>query len=143
MTVSTHATGIHHVSITVNDFDRAKDFYSKLFGYMGGQVVMEATGAPHKHENCRMALFALGTFMIGVWEATEENRGKAFDRYSVGLHHFAIAMESRAAIDEVYRKLVEDGVHILDAPAEYPYAPGYYAVFFTDPDGIKLELVHM
>ena len=27
--------------------------------------------------------------------------------------------------------------------AEYPYAPGYYAVFFTDPDGIKLELVHM
>jgi hypothetical protein len=27
-----------------------------------------------------------------------------------------------------------------DAPREYPaYVPGYYAVFFSDPDGIKLE----
>ena len=34
-------------------------------------------------------------------------------------------------------------VPILDAPAEYPqYGPNYYAVFFADPDGMKLELVH-
>ena len=34
------------------------------------------------------------------------------------------------------------GVEILDAPADYPqYAPGYYAVFFADPDGIRLEIV--
>jgi hypothetical protein len=31
----------------------------------------------------------------------------------------------------------------LDPPAEYPrYNPGYYAVFFIDPDGLKLEYVH-
>jgi len=35
------------------------------------------------------------------------------------------------------------GATILDAPAEYPiYGPNYYAVFFADPDGMKLELVH-
>jgi catechol 2,3-dioxygenase-like lactoylglutathione lyase family enzyme len=35
------------------------------------------------------------------------------------------------------------GVTILDAPAEYPqYGTGYYAVFFADPDGLKLEYVH-
>lgn len=32
---------------------------------------------------------------------------------------------------------------MLDAPAEYGYEPGYYAVFFSDPDGLKLELVHV
>jgi hypothetical protein len=33
-------------------------------------------------------------------------------------------------------------VRVLDAPAEYPqYGSGYYAVFFADPDGIKLEYV--
>ena len=33
---------------------------------------------------------------------------------------------------------------VLDPPREYPeYVPGYYAVFFTDPDGLKLELVHI
>lgn len=30
---------------------------------------------------------------------------------------------------------------MLDAPAEYDRAPGDYAVFFADPDGMKLELV--
>ena len=31
---------------------------------------------------------------------------------------------------------------ILDAPAHYDYTPGYYAVFFADPDGLKLEVVY-
>ncbi len=143
MTVSTRATAIHHVSITVNDFERSRAFYGRLFGLLGGQVALDVTGAPHKIEGCRMMLLATSTFMLGVWEAAPEHRERRFDRYSVGLHHFAIAVESRAAIDEIHRQLVADGVQILDAPAEYPYAPGYYAVFFTDPDGIKLELVHM
>lgn len=143
MTVSTRATAIHHVSITVNDFDRARAFYTRLFGLLGGQVALEATGAPHKLPDGRMMLLAAPTFMLGVWEAAPEHRERRFDRYSVGLHHFAIAVESRAAVDEIHRQLVADGVEILDAPAEYPYVPGYYAVFFTDPDGIKIELVHV
>jgi glyoxylase I family protein len=36
---------------------------------------------------------------------------------------------------------VEAGIPILDPPAEYDYTPGYYAVFFADPDGLKLEVV--
>ena len=31
---------------------------------------------------------------------------------------------------------------VLDAPAEYPYSPGYFAVYFTDPDGLKLEFAY-
>lgn len=103
MTTSTNAAGFHHLSITVNDFERSREFYARFFGHLGGQVIMEATGAPHPHPECRMMLFALGTFMIGVWEATPDNRAKGFDRYSVGLHHFAIAVSSRVAIDEIHR----------------------------------------
>ena len=40
--------------------------------------------------------------------------------------------------------MAEAGARVLDPPAEYPaYAPGYYAVFFGDPDGIKLEVAHI
>jgi hypothetical protein len=35
------------------------------------------------------------------------------------------------------------GADVLDPPQEYPYVPGYYAVFFRDPDGMKLEYVHI
>jgi hypothetical protein len=31
-------------------------------------------------------------------------------------------------------------VKILDAPADYAYTKVYYAVFFAEPDGLKLEL---
>lgn len=31
---------------------------------------------------------------------------------------------------------------IESGPAESDYTPGYYAVFFADPDAIKLELLH-
>jgi catechol 2,3-dioxygenase-like lactoylglutathione lyase family enzyme len=35
------------------------------------------------------------------------------------------------------------GAEIESEPAEYDYREGYYAVFFDDPDGIKLELQHV
>lgn len=137
------ARAIHHVSVTVNDFDRSKAFYTTLFAALGAGPAFEATGAPHKHPECRMILFAGAGLMFGVWEAIPEHRGSTFDRYRVGLHHTAFAMESREEIDALYTKLVAEGVTILDPPAEYPYAPGYYAMFFSDPDGMKLELVHL
>lgn len=42
----------------------------------------------------------------------------------------------------LYEQLRQADEVILDPPADYPhYAPGYFAVFFCDPDGIKLEYV--
>jgi len=51
--------------------------------------------------------------------------------------------ESRDDVDRLHKVLVDIGATVLDAPAEYPrYGHGYYAVFFIDPDGLKLEYVH-
>jgi catechol 2,3-dioxygenase-like lactoylglutathione lyase family enzyme len=33
-------------------------------------------------------------------------------------------------------------IYLESGPGEYDYSPGYYAVFFYDPDSIKLEIVH-
>ncbi|KAG0093241.1 hypothetical protein BGZ92_006734 [Podila epicladia] len=64
-----------------------------------------------------------------------------------GLHHLAFSVGTHDEIDEFHKKIVSfyeshpGSGHILDIPALYPeYGPHYYAVFFTDPDGIKLEL---
>jgi catechol 2,3-dioxygenase-like lactoylglutathione lyase family enzyme len=45
-------------------------------------------------------------------------------------------------VDERARWLAEQGATIESGPREYGYTPGYYAVFFYDPDAIKLELLH-
>jgi catechol 2,3-dioxygenase-like lactoylglutathione lyase family enzyme len=54
----------------------------------------------------------------------------------------ALRAGSRAEVDAVARWLREHDATIESGPAEYDYSPGYYAVFFYDPDGIKLEVVH-
>ena len=65
------------------------------------------------------------------------------DRYELGLHHVAFEAVSRAVVDERHDWLVDSGAEIETPPREYSYMPGYYAVFFYDPDGIKLEIVHV
>jgi glyoxylase I family protein len=65
---------------------------------------------------------------------------KKHDCYSPGLHHLAFRANSRAEVDGLYRLLQKMGAVILDPPALY-YPPNYYAVFFADPDGLKLEFV--
>ena len=67
----------------------------------------------------------------------------AHDRYRVGIHHVAFEAPSREVVDERLRWAKEAGLEIEDAPREYDYRPGYYAGFFYDPDGIKLEIVHV
>ena len=55
----------------------------------------------------------------------------------------AVKMTGRAEVDGLHRVLLDMGAEILDPPQAFPqYTEGYYAVFFLDPDGIKLELAH-
>ena len=65
------------------------------------------------------------------------------NRFRVGLHHLALKTRHKADVDRFHDFLLAEGITVLDPPADYPeYGPHYYAVFFADPDGIKLELVH-
>jgi glyoxylase I family protein len=84
-----------------------------------------------------------GFASIGVMKAEGSGRDRAHDRYSPGIHHLAWQADSREDVVRLHELLLEIGATVLDAPAEYPaYGDGYYAVFFTDPDGIKLEFVY-
>ena len=78
----------------------------------------------------------------GIMKAEGPNASRVHDRYSPGLHHVAWTAQSREDVEALYARLLEIGAEILDPPADYPqYGKGYYAVFFTDPDGLKLEYV--
>jgi glyoxylase I family protein len=76
---------------------------------------------------------------VGLREARTSG---TVDRYAIGLHHLAFEALSREVVDAVAAWLRKEGGEIEGAPGERDYSPGYYAVFFFDPDGIKLEVVH-
>ena len=77
---------------------------------------------------------------LGIREAQTVGSGEV-DRYAVGLHHIAFEASSRRMVDERFQWAREHGLEIENEPQEWPYVPGYYATFFRDPDGIKLEVV--
>ena len=60
-----------------------------------------------------------------------------------GLHDLAFNADDRADVDRVHEHLDASGAEILDAPAAYDYAPGYYVVFFRNPDGSSSKAVHV
>lgn len=131
-------SGVHHVDLVVSSIERSLTFYRELLSPLGFHRIGEVEG-----ERGETIWYLAGPgSSIGLREAQSE-REEPLDRYEVGLHHLALEASSRAAVDERAAWLRSHGVEIESGPEEYGYSPGYYAVFFFDPDGIKLEIVHV
>ena len=129
---------VNHIDLTVSDPKRSRPFYEAVLGFMGYRCI-----ADHDRGYDFDRLTPQGFVSIGIVRATGANAGRKHDRYSPGLHHLAWTADEREDVDRLYQVLLEIKATILDAPAEYPkYGPGYYAVFFADPDGLKLEYVY-
>jgi catechol 2,3-dioxygenase-like lactoylglutathione lyase family enzyme len=118
--------------------ERSLPFYRELLGPLGWHGLNEVEG--ERGETIHY-LTGPGT-ALGLREATTPTDG-AYDRYRVGLHHVAFEVGSRAAVDERAEWLRAHEAEIESGPQAYGYQLGYYAVFFYDPDGLKLELVHV
>lgn len=131
--------GLHHIDLTVADPERSRSFYSDVLGFMGYRLALEHERGLDFDLRGADGLIA----SVAIMRASGPHAARPHDRYSPGLHHLAWRAESRADVDALYALLLRIGATVLDPPAEYPhYTPGYYAVFFADPDGLKLEYVH-
>ena len=117
--------GIDHISIRVSDYAKSKAFYSKLFTFLGFEI-SEDYGSTIGWTNGKTR----------YWIAPAEGR-KKYSIGDVGLHHYAFELRNRKDVDALQDFLKEQGVRIVDPADEY--YEDYYAVFFLDPDGIKLE----
>ncbi len=126
---------INHLDLTVTDLARSSAFYDKVLGRLGYKRTSEYEG----DVPCWELSTAESQFSVGLHKAKDPT---PHNRYAVGLHHLAFHVSSRSEIDAFHEFLISEQVTILDAPAEYSYTPGYYALFFLDPDGMKLELVY-
>ena len=126
--------GVHHVIVNVTDLARSRPFYAWLMPRLGYPGVTDADGVTGFWG-------ASGSFWVK--QADARFAADTFSKDRVGLCEIAFRAESRAQVDALARDLAATGIPILDPPREYAYTPGYYAVFFADPDGIKLELVYI
>ena len=120
--------GIDHVVVRVGNFEKSKEFYDRLFAFLGFEFI-EAFSDTIGWRNGKTA------FWIARVENSEKARRPRED--DVGLHHYAFELRDRADVDALQAFLKANDVDIVDPAGEY--YEDYYAVYFLDPDGVKLE----
>jgi catechol 2,3-dioxygenase-like lactoylglutathione lyase family enzyme len=120
---------IDHLSIRVSDHEKSKQFYGRLFEFLGFKIEAEypdSTGWTNGH-----TLFWIG-------QADPQGKKRKHHIGDVGFHHYGFRLRSRKDVDELDAFLRDDlKATIVDPAGEY--YDDYYAVFFLDPDGLKLE----
>jgi catechol 2,3-dioxygenase-like lactoylglutathione lyase family enzyme len=124
---------LHHLEIYVSNLSKSSEFWGWLLGELGYEPYQKwDSGISWKHGE---------TYLVFV-QAEERYLDIAYHRSRVGLNHLAFYAESRQQVDEITTQLMEKGINIL-YQEKHPFAGGdsHYAVFFEDPDRIKVELV--
>jgi catechol 2,3-dioxygenase-like lactoylglutathione lyase family enzyme len=119
---------VDHISVRVSDFARSKAFYGKLFDFLGFKVLDEFDGAIG---------WTNGKTRYWIGQADAQAKKHKYRIGDVGLHHCGFELRSRNDVDALQAFLEKLGATIVDPAGEY--YDDYYAVFFLDPDGIKLE----
>jgi catechol 2,3-dioxygenase-like lactoylglutathione lyase family enzyme len=120
--------GIDHLVIRVSNYEASKSFYGRLFDFLGFEISDE-------YEDAIGWTNGKTRFWIGPADA--ESRERKYRLGDVGFHHYAFALRSRKDVDALQDFLQDLGATIVDPAGEY--YDDYYAVFFLDPDGLKLE----
>ena len=126
---------IHHIAVTVSDFDRSLKFYEKL-----GFVILFAKDTPEKQK--RLALLGKGDLRLEMFyfedltndPASRETIGNNVKE--VGQKHFALRVDS---ITDAVKELEVMGIPLASEPDIGD--AGYHFFFIRDPDGIWIEYV--
>jgi len=120
--------GIDHISMRVSDLEKSRAFYGRLFAFLGFKVLDEYEDAIG---------WTNGKTRFWIGQADAEGRKHRHRIGNIGLHHYAFELRSRRDVDALQAFLQKLGARIVDPADEY--YEDYYAVFFLDPDGLKLE----
>lgn len=120
---------IHHIELYVSNLEQSVAFWAWLLETLGYSWDI---GKSWQLED---------NYLVFV-QVDDAFQDKTYHRRGVGLNHLAFHAASRQQVDDLTSALRERGITILYED-RHPFAGGdqHYAVFFEDPDRIKVELV--
>ena len=124
---------IHHIEVNVSNLKNTVEFWSWFLDQLGYKQFQKWDGG----QSWKLA----DTYIVFV-QTNEKYRDIPYHRSCVGLNHIAFQASSKQQVDDLTFQLANKGMTILYKD-RHPYAGGenHYAVFFEDPDRIKVELV--
>jgi catechol 2,3-dioxygenase-like lactoylglutathione lyase family enzyme len=128
---------LEHLSINVSNPDKSFPFYKDLFMFLGYKIIKD------KKDGIAFRKEGTPDFWIKITEPQyTKNR---FHRKNTGLNHLAFKVDSKEEVDDFFNKFIQaKNIKTLYATpkAFSEYESDYYAVFFEDPDRIKIEILY-
>jgi catechol 2,3-dioxygenase-like lactoylglutathione lyase family enzyme len=126
-------TKLSHIEINVSQYAKSIRFYDVILIPLGWKRVVCRTDWTN---------YTDGNMKICICPTEKKYIADGFHRKKTGLNHLAFYANSKQEVDDFYKKvLLENSI-----PCLYEEKPDgdedYYAVFFEDPDRIKLEVVY-
>lgn len=125
--------GFHHIEINVHDLEKSRFFYDWLMPELG-YTLFQRWDKGFSYKN--------GTAYLVFTQTEEPYKEIPFHRKRSGLNHLAFWAKSRAHIEHLRVQLKKKNISFLYED-RFPFAGGdnHYALFFEDPDRIKIEIV--
>jgi catechol 2,3-dioxygenase-like lactoylglutathione lyase family enzyme len=123
---------IGHIGLTVPNLVAAKGYYDSLMPLVGFEPFI----ANADEFAYRPAAGKRGTYIFFYPSAA------GYQADSAGLQHLAFMVPTRSAVHAVFDHVTSVGDTVVLEPQDFPqYPPPYYAMFWLDPHGFKLEAV--
>jgi catechol 2,3-dioxygenase-like lactoylglutathione lyase family enzyme len=123
-------TGIDHLVLSVGDLARSRAFYDRVLGFK------------LTHDGGGFIGWSNGETLFWIAQADAQGRKHKYRKGDIGFHHYAFELASRKQVDDLGAFLDAHGMPVADPPDSYNGDDKYYAVFFADPDGMRLEAMH-
>ncbi len=124
---------IDHIAIYVNNLEVEKNFFVKYFGAIPGE----------KYTNARKDFSSYFLEFDNGSRFEIMRRQSMFDpkkgKYRSGYHHVALNVGNKKAVDDLTRRLEDDGIFVVTAPRQT--GDGYYASIVEDPEGNEIEIL--
>jgi catechol 2,3-dioxygenase-like lactoylglutathione lyase family enzyme len=125
-------TKLSHIDLNVSDYAKSLRFYDMILIPLGWKRLV-------CQPEC--STYSDGTMKICMSPTEEKYLQPSFHRKRTGLNHLAFNASSKEEVDQFYQTvLLKNDVTCLYEKAPEG-DPEYYAVFFEDPDRIKIEVV--
>ena len=130
----TRIIGIDHIYISVSNLEHSRVFYDRVFlgvfGFRSNSFTLG--GDPHVQYYNQHLGYVLRPARVA----------QALQPYAPGLHHLCLRVETVDGVRAVSAALNAAGIAATPAALHGDYAPDYWATFFNDPDGLRLEVTN-
>ena len=122
--------GAHHIGLTVSKLEESANFFTALLGWKEVK----------RNEEYPAIFVSDGSIMLTLWAIKEEPSIPFDRRKNIGLHHVAFIVENEDVLNNLHKRLSDNGIKIEFSPEQLGSGPAKHMMCY-EPSGIRVEFI--